>query len=431
MRALTPRAFEAVVAEPATRPFQMLRFDGVFCSNLLEHTPEPLEPVIAEIERVLKAGRLGVRELDQLAVPVGRPLDRPLPLPRARLGTRVYRRLFGELRERGIPYEDVWPISIGAVLRSVRERPGLEIERAVPRYYPSQSWILRVPGLREVLTWNCLLLLRRRPRPGPTESSRPRPEVGSGQACRPARPIAATGSRSPRSTPIGRCSPTPTESTVAGTRTSSSPPGKREVAERLAVAAELGLPRSHGQALDFGCGLGRTARELAARFDRCVGLDITEAMLTRARELNAHLDNLDLVRADGSEPLPFADETFDAVYSSIVLQHLPSTADARAAIGELARVTAAGGLLCFQLPTALGLAVRLQPRRTAYKALRAVRVPERVLYERLGLHPIRMLALPRAEVESILGRSGLEVRAVDEWRDPVWGFSSAVYYASR
>ena len=207
--------------------------------------------------------------------------------------------------------------------------------------------------------------------------------------------------------------------------------GQREVSERLAVAAELGLPRGHDQALDFGCGLGRTARELAARFNRCVGLDITEAMLTNARELNAHLANLELVCADGSEPLPFADETFDAVYSSIVLQHLLSTADARAALRELARVTAPGGLLCFQLPTTLGLAIRLQPRRTAYKALRAVRIPERVLYNRLGLHPIRMLALPRAEVESILGRSEFEVRAVDEQWDPTWGLSSAVYYASR
>jgi SAM-dependent methyltransferase len=207
--------------------------------------------------------------------------------------------------------------------------------------------------------------------------------------------------------------------------------GRREVAERLAVAAEFRLPRGHGQALDFGCGLGRTARELAARFDRCVGLDLTEAMLTRARDLNAHLGNLDFVRADGSEPLPFADEGFDMVYSSIVLQHLPSTGAARGALSELARVTAAGGLLCFQLPTALGLAIRLQPRRTAYKALRAVRVPERLLYERLGLHPIRMLAVRRAEVESILGRSGLDVRAVEERRDPVWGFSSAVYYAMR
>ena len=57
--------------------------------------------------------------------------------------------------------------------------------------------------------------------------------------------------------------------------------------------------------------------------------------------------------------------------------------------------------------------------------------PERLLYERLGLHPVRMLALPRPRVESILHRSGLDVGAVDERGDPVWRFSSTVYYASR
>lgn len=207
--------------------------------------------------------------------------------------------------------------------------------------------------------------------------------------------------------------------------------GRREVTERLEVASELGLPRNHGQALDFGSGLGRTARELASHFDRCVGLDITEAMLMRARKLNAHVTNLEFVRADGSEPLPFADQSFDAVYTNIVLQHLPSTGHARAAIEELARVTGVGGLFCFQLPTSLGLAVRLQPRRTAYKALRAVRVPERLLYERLGLHPIRMLALKRVEVESILASSGLELRRFEERRDAVWAFTSGIYYATR
>ena len=43
--------------------------------------------------------------------------------------------------------------------------------------------------------------------------------------------------------------------------------GEREVGKRLADAAEIGLPRRYGRALDFGCGLGRTARALAAPGD--------------------------------------------------------------------------------------------------------------------------------------------------------------------
>jgi hypothetical protein len=36
---------------------------------------------------------------------------------------------------------------------------GLRLVRAVPRYYPSQRWILSVPGMREALAWNCLVVL--------------------------------------------------------------------------------------------------------------------------------------------------------------------------------------------------------------------------------------------------------------------------------
>ena len=57
--------------------------------------------------------------------------------------------------------EELWPTYVGAVLRMVKGRPGLRLVDAVPRYYPSQRWIHKVPVLREVATWNCLLVLRR------------------------------------------------------------------------------------------------------------------------------------------------------------------------------------------------------------------------------------------------------------------------------
>jgi SAM-dependent methyltransferase len=132
----------------------------VLCSNLLEHTPEP-EAVIAEIERVLRPGGWAYVSWTNWLSPWGGHAIAPFHYLGPQRGLRVYRTLFGEPRGENLPYDGVWPTSIGAILRIVRERPGLALERAVPRYYPSQAWILRVPGLREVLTWNCLLLLRR------------------------------------------------------------------------------------------------------------------------------------------------------------------------------------------------------------------------------------------------------------------------------
>jgi len=44
----------------------------------------------------------------------------------------------------------------------------------LPRYYP--SWcrgVVRIPGLREVATWNLLLVLRRGPDPDPGPARQP------------------------------------------------------------------------------------------------------------------------------------------------------------------------------------------------------------------------------------------------------------------
>ena len=51
---------------------------------------------------------------------------------------------------------------VGSVLRQMRSRTDVGIVEAMPRYYP--RWckvIVRIPGLREIATWNLLLILRR------------------------------------------------------------------------------------------------------------------------------------------------------------------------------------------------------------------------------------------------------------------------------
>ena len=51
----------------------------------------------------------------------------------------------------------------GPALRIVRSRGDVEVVDARPRYYP--RWcrvLLLIPGLREIATWNLLLILRRK-----------------------------------------------------------------------------------------------------------------------------------------------------------------------------------------------------------------------------------------------------------------------------
>jgi hypothetical protein len=58
----------------------------------------------------------------------------------------------------------------------------------------------------------------------------------------------------------------------------------------------------------------------------------------------------------------------------------------------------------------------VQWRRRAYRALKAIGVPERTLYERLDLDPIRMNWLPRRDVEAAIRLGGATVVSVqDGW----------------
>jgi arabinofuranan 3-O-arabinosyltransferase len=47
------------------------------------------------------------------------------------------------------------------MMRHAANLPDVRLIDVKPRYYPSQRWIVRVPGLREVAMWNCVLILER------------------------------------------------------------------------------------------------------------------------------------------------------------------------------------------------------------------------------------------------------------------------------
>jgi hypothetical protein len=57
---------------------------------------------------------------------------------------------------------NLFPVHIGPVLRALRARPDVQLVEARPRYYPRWCRLLvRLPGLREVATWNLMLIMRR------------------------------------------------------------------------------------------------------------------------------------------------------------------------------------------------------------------------------------------------------------------------------
>jgi hypothetical protein len=130
-------------------------------------------------------------------------------------------------------------------------------------------------------------------------------------------------------------------------------------------------------------------------------------MLEQARRLNADKPNLTF--ANGERP---PSDPFDLVVANLVLQHLPSKALARVYIERLIEAARSDGLVVFQLPTKLRLARRLQPRRRLYKPLRNRVGPHRL--HAAGLHPVRLIALPEADVRATVERAGAAVAHTED-----------------
>ncbi len=114
------------------------------------------------------------------------------------------------------------------------------------------------------------------------------------------------------------------------------------------------LPVQPRAILDLGAGTGHGSRALKRRFPGAlvVAVDIAPGMLERARQQSRWLRRFERVRAD-AYALPFADATFDLVFSNLMLQWCD---DLDAVFGEIARVLKPGGLLLFSTfgPETLG-----------------------------------------------------------------------------
>lgn len=97
--------------------------------------------------------------------------------------------------------------------------------------------------------------------------------------------------------------------------------------------------------LDLGAGTGHFSAALLQRYRRAdvIALDIAYGMLAQAHRRGSWRRRPACVCADG-ERLPFADDSFDFIFSNLMLQWC---ADLAAAFGELRRVLRPGGLLMF------------------------------------------------------------------------------------
>ena len=119
---------------------------------------------------------------------------------------------------------------------------------------------------------------------------------------------------------------------------------------------DIPLPQAApGQSLlDIGCNWGRWSMSADQRGYRTVGIDPGIAGVQAAYRVAAALGRGPAFVVGDGRSLPFPDGTFDVVFSYSVLQHF-SKQDARASVGEAARVTRPGGKVLIQLANLFGV----------------------------------------------------------------------------
>jgi SAM-dependent methyltransferase len=205
--------------------------------------------------------------------------------------------------------------------------------------------------------------------------------------------------------------------------------GETEVANILDIGREFGLPREASLALDFGCGVGRLTRALSTRFERCVGVDASEAMIAQAKALHGSQGGIDFQVNERDALSAHGDDSFDLVLSLIVLQHLPTTHAIETLIAEFCRVLKPGGLLVFQVSTEIPPHRRIQPRPRVYRMLRRCGAKPGLLH-RMGLTPITMRAIDDGRVRHVLEAAGARLLELLQRMSPN-RVKSATYFVTK
>jgi SAM-dependent methyltransferase len=118
----------------------------------------------------------------------------------------------------------------------------------------------------------------------------------------------------------------------------SMAPGIRDDASLQLLVGASGVTASD-RVLDVACGPGLVVRAFAGVARQVTGIDVTPAMIERARELTDRLANVSLEIGDVL-PLPYADEAFDRVSCRYAFHHFPRPG---AVLREMLRVCRRGG----------------------------------------------------------------------------------------
>lgn len=150
-----------VIGSGMQLPFRDGAVDVCYSSNVLEHVPDPWR-MAEEMLRVTRPGGTVYISYTVWFGPWGGHETAPWHYLGGSYARRRYRTRHGREPKNRFG-ESLFGVTVRAGLRWARGQSDGELLAVLPRYNPWWShWLLRVPVLREVVTWNLVLVLRKR-----------------------------------------------------------------------------------------------------------------------------------------------------------------------------------------------------------------------------------------------------------------------------
>jgi SAM-dependent methyltransferase len=149
-----------VIGSGMALPFRDGCLDVCYSSNVLEHVSEPWL-MAAEMVRVTRPGGTIFLSYTTWFGPWGGHETSPWHFLGGRRARRRYARKHGHEPKNRFG-ESLFPVTVRAGLEWAETQTTAQVLAVLPRYNPRWSyWILRVPLLREVVTWNLVVVLRK------------------------------------------------------------------------------------------------------------------------------------------------------------------------------------------------------------------------------------------------------------------------------
>ncbi|HEY9204693.1 MAG TPA: methyltransferase domain-containing protein [Candidatus Methanoperedens sp.] len=130
--------------------------------------------------------------------------------------------------------------------------------------------------------------------------------------------------------------------------------GRQEIEAVMRYATSFGTGFQNRKALDFGCGVGRLTQALAIYYDEVKGIDIAPSMIELANKYNKFGEKCHYILNESSDLKLFENNSFDFIYSNIVLQHMKPEYS-KNYIKEFLRILVPGGIAIFQIPSGIKL----------------------------------------------------------------------------